>query len=75
MSNSASQFIWERNALTSKASGKELKLKRPCSCGCDYRDGVKGVGYLIGSDGSNKGCTVWIKDEAVYAMLQKILDK
>jgi hypothetical protein len=46
---------------------------RPCSCGCDTRQGVAGVGYLTGSDPDGNGFTVWIKDEAMYQRVAKSL--
>ena len=39
-------------------------VNRPCSCGCDARDGVHGVGYLSGSDPSGNGFRLWIENEA-----------
>ena len=52
---------------------RKLSLQRPCECGCDGRDGKKGVGYLIGSDESGKGFTIWIKSEKVFKRLSKCL--
>ena len=46
-----------------------LMVNRPCSCGCDARDGVHGVGYLSGSDAAGNGFTLWIKDAATYRRL------
>ena len=48
-------------------------VNRPCSCGCDTRDGVHGVGYLSGSDAAGNGFTLWIKDEATYRRLAAML--
>ena len=48
-------------------------INRPCSCGCDARDGVRGVGYLSGSDAGGNGFTLWIKDEAMYRRLAAML--
>jgi len=43
-----------------------LEVKRPCECGCDFRDGDMGVGYLIGSLVVGKGFTVWLGTEEQY---------
>ena len=48
-------------------------VNRPCSCGCDARDGVRGVGYLSGSDAAGNGFTLWINDEATYRRLAAML--
>jgi len=48
-----------------------LELNRPCECGCDFRDGVKGVGYIFASAGRGRGCTIWIEDEEVYRELEE----
>lgn len=51
------------------AENRPFSLYRPCTCGCDLRDGAKGVGYLHGiKDG--KGVTVWIDSEEVYQALK-----
>jgi len=47
----------------------ELKLYRPCECGCDQRDGWKGVGYLSGSDDDGNIFLLWIEDERIYTIL------
>ena len=52
-----------------------MKLKRPCECGCDFRDGTHGVGYLIGSDGSGSGFTIWVETEEVYQMVYVVLQQ
>jgi hypothetical protein len=43
------------------------------SCGCDTRGGVRGVGYLSGSDCAGNGFTLWIADEAPYQWLDAML--
>ena len=44
---------------------RRCKMVRPCSCGCDLRDGDKGVGYVTWSfDGF--GYTIWCIDEDEY---------
>lgn len=50
---------------------RELRLSRPCECGCDIRDGDWGVGYISGSDESGNGFTVWIDDDVVFSRLEK----
>lgn len=69
---SASQFTWSGD----KKRG--LSLCRPCSCGCDIRDKPKDwskqyIGYLTGSDAKGNGFTIWIEDEKVFKVLDKIL--
>jgi len=52
---------------------REFQLQRPCECGCDVREGAKGVGYLTGSDKSGKGFTVWIENEEVYQAIERVI--
>ncbi len=52
---------------------RPLSLRRPCSCGCDERDGKKGVGYLTGSTPLGNGFSIWIKSEKVYQAIRKVL--
>jgi len=62
------QFTW--------SNGREdepINLCRPCDCGCDERDGYKGVGYLIGSDKEGNGFTVWIENEEVFQSISRVL--
>lgn len=59
------QFVWEGE------ENRPLRLYRPCSCGCDERNGEKGVGYLSGSNARGEGFTVWIEDEEVFQRLKK----
>ncbi len=61
------QMVWQGEVR------RPLRLSRPCPCGCDAREGVKGVGCLSGSDGAGKGVTIWIEDEAVYRQLEQLL--
>ena len=61
------QIVWRGEVR------RPLRLSRPCSCGCDTREGIKGVGYLSGSDADGKGVTIWIEDEAVYRQLERLL--
>ena len=68
MSNAGNkQITWEGEI------DRPLQLRRPCSCGCDGRDGDVGVGYITGSDGRGRGFTVWIEDEDVYKRMEEIL--
>ena len=60
------QFIWDGE------QDRPFTLARPCECGCDNRDGDKGVGYLTGSDKDGKGFTLWIEDEQVFRAIQRI---
>ena len=67
------QFVIPRNQEdidTGKvATFRPFQLFRPCECGCDFKGGVKGVGYLNGvQDGT--GVTVWIETEEVYQGLK-----
>lgn len=64
----AEQYIWKGEP------NRVLALSRPCDCGCDSRDGAKGVGYLSGSDDDGNGFTIWIQDERIYANLGAILN-
>jgi hypothetical protein len=51
-------------------SNRVLNTYRPCECGCDYHDGLFGVGYLSGSDEAGNGFTIWIQDERIFALLK-----
>lgn len=53
-------------------TGRAPRVQRPCECGCDMRDGVKGVGYLTGSDNKGNGFTVWITDEKLFKAMSKV---
>ncbi len=61
------QMVWQGEVR------RPLRLSRACSCGCDTRAGVTGVGYLSGSDAAGNGVTIWIADEAVYRQLEQLL--
>lgn len=45
---------------------RKVRLQRPCECGCDERDGPKGVGYLCGSNDKGEGFTLWFDTEEQY---------
>lgn len=51
---------------------RPLQLVRPCSCGCDARGGLKGVGYLTGG-GGGAFFTVWIQEAKVYEAMREVL--
>lgn len=53
---------------------RPLGVHRPCSCGCDEREGHKGYGYITGSDAEGNGFTIWIEDEAVFEAVQSVID-
>jgi hypothetical protein len=50
---------------------RPLSLKRPCTCGCDRRDGDRGVGYLTGGSGTQV-VAIWLEHEEAYRALQSI---
>lgn len=62
------QFTWEDGERKRK-----FKLYRPCPCGCDSRGGLKGVGYLTGSDKKGNGFTLWVESEEVYQSIEKVM--
>lgn len=63
------QFTWEVTSLSSADDEpRRMTIHRPCECGCDFRGGVRGVGYLMGD-----GATIWIKSEAVYQAMELAL--
>jgi hypothetical protein len=62
--SSAFQWTWRGEA------NRALNVYRPCQCGCDYRDGVFGVGYLSASNAAGDGFTIWIRDERIFALLK-----
>jgi hypothetical protein len=64
------QFVWEVDPTDTR--GVWLETHRPCSCGCDNREGKKGVGYIIGSDGGN-GFTIWVENENVFKLAQQVI--
>ena len=45
--------------------GRPGQIKRPCSCGCDERDGNI-FGYYTQSDSRGRGLTVIFETEAEY---------
>lgn len=50
---------------------RPLSLCRPCNCGCDFRGGKKGVGYITG--GNTKGFfTIWIQNEETYQAVTEV---
>jgi hypothetical protein len=67
--------VERRPALTlgARRTQPHAHVNRPCSCGCDARLGIHGVGYLSGSDPAGNGFTLWIEDEAMYQPLAAML--
>jgi hypothetical protein len=53
--------------------GRALQVCRPCSCGCDERDGFKGVGYVTGSNAKGNGFTIWIENDEVFNNISAVL--
>jgi len=62
------QITWDNGD-----ESRPLNVYRPCSCGCDFRDGIKGVGYISGSDLKGNGFTIWIEAEDVYQRVRQII--
>lgn len=60
------QFVWKGH------SDIPLDAYRPCGC-CTCRRGRRGAGYLQASDAAGNGVTIWIRNDAVFRMLQKAL--
>ena len=63
----------ERDCLARRRGPAPAGCLRPCSCGCDERDGRAGVGYLTGSDAAGNGFTIWIESEEVFQRLEQLL--
>jgi hypothetical protein len=63
----AKEIVWQGE------EDRLLQVRRPCSCGCDDRDGRGGVGYLTGSDAAGNGFTIWIESEEVFQRLEQLL--
>jgi hypothetical protein len=61
------QWIWKGEA------NRRLAIYRPCECGCDYRHGILGVGYISASDDDGNGFSIWIEDERIYARFKAAL--
>lgn len=61
------QILWQGE------KSRPLQLRRPCECGCDERDGERGVGYLTASDSNGQGFTLWIEEESVYEAIRRCL--
>jgi len=68
MNITSKQIVWEGE------ENRELFLHRPCSCGCDTRDGDHGVGYLTGSNSKGEGLTIWIESEEVFQRLKELMN-
>jgi hypothetical protein len=63
----SNQWIWKGEP------NRRLAVCRPCECGCDFRDGILGVGYLSASDDDGNGFSIWIDDERIYTRLKVAL--
>ncbi len=63
-------FVWQS---PNEEPNHYVKVQRPCECGCDFRDGDFGIGYLIGGLGNGKGFTIWIETEEVYQRLRELI--
>ena len=50
------------------AKDRELRVWRPCSCGCDGA----GIGYLSGSNAKGEGFTLWLKTEVQFQALRAV---
>jgi len=65
------QITWDNGD-----ESRPLNVYRPCPCGCDARgDGIKGVGYISGSDQEGNGFTIWIENEDVYQRVRQVIGK
>lgn len=60
--------FWQGESL------RQLRAARPCSCGCDERDGEHAgwAGYLTASDADGRGFTLWVKDESAFEALERL---
>jgi len=54
---------------------RPLMLRRPCRCGCDFRDGKSGVGYITGGDGKGAFFSLWIENEETFQAAKKVFRK
>jgi len=65
------QITW----VESDNEGRPLTVNRPCSCGCDLRDGKHDnyAGYIMGSTGAGTGFTIWIKEEEIYQVISDMI--
>lgn len=62
------QHVWDGE------QNRPLAANRPCECGCDARGGLKGVGYLTGSNEKGEGFTIWIQNESVFQRLSDLVE-
>jgi len=67
MSKKMGQIVWTGE------ENRPFGLRRPCECGCDFREGIKGIGYLTYSDSEGNGFTIWIETEEVYQRLAQAM--
>ena len=61
------QIVWNGEP------NRPLSLRRPCECGCDFRDGNHGVGYISGSDGDGIGFSIWIESETTFQIIERVM--
>jgi hypothetical protein len=62
----ADVFTWHGD------ESRPLAAYRPCSCGCDTRDGHEGwAGYVSGSDSEGFGFTHWLESEQDFTDAQE----
>jgi hypothetical protein len=55
---------------------RAVRLYRVCPCGACQRGAKgKGVGFLSGSDANGDGFSLWVRNEAEYALLRKSFDE
>ena len=62
-----------KQSLWKGEPNRPLAMYRPCRCGCDYRNGLLGVGYLSASDDDGNGFTIWIQNERIYTQIKLAL--
>ena len=68
MSKSKYQYTWKGE------KNRSIQVVRPCPCGCDERDGFRGVGYITGSDKDGNGFTIYIRSEEVFQVASKLIN-
>lgn len=66
------EFVIEAKGDSQVAQKRPFGLWRPCSCGCDLREGNKGVGYLHGIK-NGMGVSIWIENEKVFEALKQFV--
>ena len=51
---------------------RQLRVWRPCPCGCDQRGGESLTGYLSGSDEMGRGFSLLAETETEFQTLREI---